>query len=173
MNAGSDIMAYLVEYHGISAHWLLTGEGDMLADGRHGTPIATPSSDPEVGIPLIDIEAMTDGLAVPARGGELYVVPAFKGADFLVQVKGTSMYPKYGNGDIVACQAIPMKDLFFQWGKVYVLGTSQGSLVKRVRPGSDAQRVTLVSDNEGYEPFELPLASIHGVAMVIGAIRLE
>nr|DAF62154.1 MAG TPA: LexA-like protein [Myoviridae sp. ctt8G1] len=104
---------------------------------------------------------------------ERYVVPAFKGADFLIPVKGSSMYPKYSSGDIVACRRVPMSSLFFQWNKEYVIDTDQGALIKRIKPGSDKEHVLIVSDNEKYDPFELPIASIYAVALVIGVIRLE
>jgi phage repressor protein C with HTH and peptisase S24 domain len=97
----------------------------------------------------------------------------FKGADFLVQVKGSSMIPKYNSGDIVACKRLPLNDIFFQWNKVYVLDTNQGALVKRIKKGRDEEHVLIVSDNEQYEPFELHKRKINGVALVIGVIRLE
>lgn len=129
------------------------------------------------GIPLIPIDAMagalTDERTVLEYECERYVVPAFKGADFLIPVKGSSMYPKYSSGDIVACQRVPMSDLFFQWNKVYVIDTNQGALIKRIKPGSDKDHVLIVSDNEKYDPFELPYSAIHAVALVIGVIRLE
>lgn len=129
------------------------------------------------GIPLIPIDAMagalTDERTVLEYECERYVVPAFKGADFLIPVKGSSMYPKYSSGDIVACQRVPMSDLFFQWNKVYVIDTNQGALIKRTKPGSDKDHVLIVSDNEKYDPFELPYSAIHAVALVIGVIRLE
>ena len=104
---------------------------------------------------------------------EHYVVPVFKGADFLIPAKGSSMYPKYSSGDIVACQRVPMSGLFFQWNKVYVIDTKQGALIKRIKPGSDREHVLIVSDNQNYDPFELPIEEINAVALVIGVIRLE
>lgn len=104
---------------------------------------------------------------------ERYVIPAFKDAEFLIQVKGSSMIPKYNSGDIVACKKLPLDSLFFQWNKVYVLDTIQGALIKRVKAGSDANHLLIVSDNERYEPFELHISQIHSVAIVIGVIRLE
>lgn len=129
------------------------------------------------GIPLIPIEAMAGALTseqtVFEYECERYVVPVFKGADFLIPVKGSSMYPKYNSGDIVACQRVPMSDLFFQWNKVYVIDTTQGPLIKRIKPGSDKEHILIVSDNEKYDPFELPNSAIRAVALVIGVIRLE
>lgn len=129
------------------------------------------------GIPLIPIEAMAGALTseqtVLEYECERYVIPVFKGADFLIPVKGSSMYPKYSSGDIVACQRVPMSDLFFQWNKVYVIDTTQGPLIKRIKPGSDKEHILIVSDNEKYDPFELPYSAIRAVALVIGVIRLE
>ena len=83
------------------------------------------------------------------------------------------MIPTYLSGDIVACQRVPMSDIFFQWNKPYVLNTSQGALIKRIKPGSDDAHVLIVSDNKEYDPFELAREDIYGVALVIGLIRLE
>lgn len=149
-------------------------ENQQLSSNR---PLAIPSSSPQEGIPLIPIEAMAGALTseqtVLEYECERYVVPVFKGADFLIPVKGSSMYPKYSSGDIVACQRVPMSGLFFQWNKVYVIDTDQGPLIKRVKPGSDKQHVLIVSDNKEFDPFELPYEDIYSVALVIGIIRLE
>ncbi len=164
----------------IDMNWLLTGEGNMLrteSEKEENIPVAHPSDSPMEGIPLIPISAMagafTGEQTVLEYECERFVVPTFKGAEFLISVKGSSMYPKYNSGDIVACKRLPMGDIFFQWNKVYVLDTDQGPLIKRVKPGSDKEHVLIVSDNERYEPFELPLDRIYHVALVIGVIRLE
>lgn len=163
----------------IDLNWLLTGEGSMFRkeSEKENIPVAHPSDSPTEGIPLIPISAMagafTGEQSVLEYECERFVVPTFKGAEFLISVKGSSMYPKYNSGDIVACKRLPMDDIFFQWNKVYVLDTDQGPLIKRVKPGSDKEHVLIVSDNEHYEPFELPLDRIYHVALVIGVIRLE
>lgn len=105
----------------------MTGRGEMLADDqathtRHKSidvdkhPVASLATESGKGIPLIPIEAMAGALtgeqSVLEYECERYVVPMFKGADFLIPVKGSSMYPKYSSGDIVACQCVPMSDLF-------------------------------------------------------------
>lgn len=200
---GIDRLNTIIEkYSNLNIEWLLTGRGEMLKSDIWGIPsdlvrtepqkgenyippthpignksIATPTNNPKEGIPLIPIEAMAGALTceqtVLEYECERYVVPVFKGADFLIPVKGSSMYPKYSSGDIVACQRVPMSDLFFQWNKVYVIDTNQGALIKRIKPGSDKDHVLLVSDNEKYDPFELPFSAIHAVALVLGVIRLE
>ena len=140
-------------------------------------PVAYQATRPKEGIPLIPLSAMAGALTgeqtVLEYECERYVVPAFNGADFLIPVKGNSMNPTYVSGDIVACQRVPMTDLFFQWNKPYVLDTAQGPLIKRIKPGHDKQHILIVSDNEQYDPFELPYSEIRAVALVIGIIRLE
>lgn len=183
-----NISRFLAYYPEVNIEWLMTGRGEMLADDqaahtRHKSidankhPVASLATEPGKGIPLIPIEAMAGALtgeqSVLEYECERYVVPMFKGADFLIPVKGSSMYPKYSSGDIVACQCVPMSDLFFQWNKVYVIDTNQGALIKRIKPGSDEKHVLIVPDNEKYDPFELPISSIYAVALVIGVIRLE
>ena len=172
-----NIMAkILAKYQNISPLWLLTGKGPMTTSNipqPSDIPLATPSPMGDQGIPLLPVSAMAGVLSgdvsVLEYECERYVVPAFQGADFLIPVKGSSMYPKYSSGDIVACKRVPASDLFFQWNKVYVLDTNQGPLIKRIRRGSSDDTVLIVSDNTAYEPFELRRDQIRGIAL----IRLE
>lgn len=161
----------------LSPEWLLTGEGEMLQEEEEKLPEAYPTDNPREGIPLIPLSAMagafTDEVSVLEYECERYVVPVFKGAEFLIPVKGDSMTPTYSSGDIVACKRIPMTDLFFQWNKPYILDTDQGPLLKRLQPGRDEKHVTIISDNERYTPFQLHLKHVRAVAIVIGTIRLE
>lgn len=192
---GTDIQTKWIQlivenYPHYSADWLLTGRGSMLKTDttplmsdqdspkeEDDRPVAIHTDNPKEGIPLIPINAMAGAMmgeqTVMEYECERYVVPLFKGAEFLIPVKGSSMYPKYSSGDIVACKRVPMTDLFFQWNKVYVLDTNQGALIKRIKRGSDSEHILIVSDNEAYEPFELPIRCINNVAIVIGVIRLE
>ena len=176
-SVGTSAIQNIVSQFGIDANWLLTGKGDMFDINRTENIAIPVAKNSHEGIPLIPIDAMagalTDERTVYEYECERYVVPIFKGADFLISVKGSSMYPKYNSGDIVACQNVPMTDLFFQWNKVYVIDTTQGALIKRIKPGSDKEHVLIVSENEKYDPFELPISAIRAVALVIGVIRLE
>lgn len=163
----------------LSGDWLLTGKGSMLQTDTSvpSEAPATKATSPSEGIPLIPFNAMAGALAGEQTAldyeCERYVVPAFKNADFLMRVQGVSMQPTYLSGDIVACQRVPLSDIFFQWNKTYVLDTSQGALIKRVKPGKDDRHILIVSDNTQYDPFELSCTSIHAIALVIGLIRLE
>lgn len=175
----ADFLEKIVRNFDINPDWLLTGEGSMLrTDGKmDNTPIAHHTEDPHEGIPLLPVDAMAGAFTgeqqVLEYECERYVVPAFKGADFLIPVKGVSMHPRFSSGDIVACKRLSMDNVFFQWNKVYVIDTDQGPLIKRLKPGSDKEHVLIVSDNQSYDPFELAISSIYHLALVIGVIRLE
>lgn len=180
----------------LDANWLLTGEGFALKKTAIPPPVitpktaptlpktaaippatATPALAPNQGIPLIPIEAMAgfgtgDGQILEFEC-ERFMVPTFRGADYLIQVRGASMYPKYNSGDIVACKKLTLNDLFFQWNKVYVLDTEQGPIIKRVDIGKDDDYILIVSDNESYKPFQLHKSKINAIAIVMGVIRLE
>ena len=164
----------------INPLWLLTGKGDMLntppqpAPAHEETPIAYKSKE---GIPLIPIDAMAGALtensqAVMEYECEHYVIPMFKGAEFLIPVKGDSMQPKYYSGDIVACKRLPL-NTFFQWNRTYVIDSEQGVLIKRVKKGEDDNHIILVSDNPEYDPFTLEKSGIYSLALVIGVVRAE
>lgn len=133
------------------------------------------------GIPLIPIDAIAgfvlkeDSEGVIQGNCAQYVVPEFErlGAEFMIPVSGDSMYPKYSNGDVLACKKIT-DILFFQWGKAYVLDTSQGALVKRIFESKNPDCVICSSDNrENFPPFEIPKTDIRSLSLVLGVIRLD
>ena len=162
-------------YQDLNKVWLLTGEGEMLNQPLNEKE-ATEKEKPN-GLPLIPIEAMAGVLSgmdtsVMEYDCERYHVPLFSGADFLIRIQGDSMMPKYVPGNIVACKRVPLDKVWFQWGKVYVIDTRQGALIKRIEPSSEGF-ISLCSDNPSYKPFDLPVDEINGVALVIGQIGLE
>ena len=179
----------------ISPSWLLTGEGDML---KHTTPpkeqtksreraemtqpISSDTTAPDNAprIPLVTQNAVAgfgnNNFAIQeADVKEYYVVPKFKyhQVDFMIEISGSSMYPKYNSGDVVAC-TILHDGAFIQWNKCHIVATrEQGILCKRIMPGSSEDRLKMVSDNQNYPPFDVPKNEITGIALVVGVIRLE
>ncbi len=132
-------------------------------------------------IPLIPIEAMAgyskgEMTVMESDIQERYVIPEFtrKGVKYIIRVSGSSMYPKYSNGDLLGCKPIE-DDSFFQWGKPYVLDTDQGPIVKRLYPVQGKEDVfECRSDNaEMYPPFKIKRNSIYKIAIVVGVIRQE
>lgn len=183
MTNGTDIQAKWItaiveNYPYVSADWLLTGKGEMITSSESSQKkMVKVSEQSQEGIPLIPLDAMAgyfEGeMQVLLRDCERYIVPGMPRADFLITVKGDSMMPSYFPGDIVACVRVPIKDVFFQFGRVYVLDTNQGAIIKRIEKSEDDESILIVSENEKYSPFTLHLSHVRSIALVIGLIRLE
>jgi hypothetical protein len=77
-----------------------------------------------------------------------------------------------GSDDLVACRRLSLTDIFFQWGKAYIVDTSQGVVIKRLRPGSTPDTITFVSENPAYDPFELRREEIYHVSLVTALVRI-
>ncbi len=175
-----DIMAkFIAKYPNIELEWLITGREPMLKDQeRKEVSIASIARTGCEGIPLVSMEVAagfgSGDFAITDQDIEAnYVVPDFNGIDFMIRVKGSSMYPKYSSGDIIACRKLNDSQ-FIQWNKCHVIATrEQGLLVKRLKKGTSEERILAISDNKEYDPFEIPLAEVTGIAIVIGVIRLE
>ena len=104
-----------------------------------------------------------------------YVIPKFRNldVDFLIEVIGDSMMPRLFPGDIIACSVIRNPN-FIQWNKTYLIATDeQGIIVKRLKKSSEKGCLLAVSDNVDYDPFDIPMADIKGLARVVGVIHAE
>lgn len=183
------------------AGWLLTGKGNMYVNSDknsystenvniapnpivNDSKIALLNAEKEKvisirnGIPLVSTEAVAGfgNMDFAIREQDIqgfYKVPDFVNINFMIRVKGSSMYPKYNSGDVVACRII-RDSHFIQWNKVHVIATTeQGILIKRLKKGETSDSLLVVSDNKDYDPFEIPKIEITGLALVVGVIRLE
>lgn len=162
----------------INKVWIMENKGEMLKSSNNTPAVAEPQI--PSGVPMLPFDAFA-GIGTDVEGVNLdtieerYVVPLFDGMkmDFMISVRGSSMYPKYNSGDVVACRMV-QELLFVQWNKVYVLDTiSQGVIIKRLKKSDKEGFVICKSDNEQYEPFEIPMSDIRTIALVVGVIRLE
>jgi phage repressor protein C with HTH and peptisase S24 domain len=161
----------------VNPNWLLGTETNMFRDSnKKENPYFIETKEGQ--IPLIPINAIGVALSYADYSYKnydvsWYKIPSFRKSDFMIRVEGDSMEPKFLRGDIVACNQIPLTDLWFQWGKVYLVNTIQGALIKHIEKGSDDDHILLVSDNPSYKPFEISKKELKGVAIVNGLIREE
>ncbi|MGV4413837.1 S24 family peptidase [Chryseobacterium sp. T1] len=168
-------------YTDIDANWLITGRGEML---KKDQAVIIKESKANYGnlkpIPLVSVTAVggfgNNSFAIEERDvKDYYVIPKFKHkkVDFMIEVEGSSMYPKYNSGDVVACTVIN-ENSFIQWNKTHVIATKeQGIIIKRIKKGSIEDKLCMISDNKDYDAFEVPKEDITGIALVVGVIRLE
>ena len=172
-----DVMAkFLAEFPEISEKWLLTGEGEMLK--RNEVKMEIEGVDRRRALPLLPVEAIAgwDG-SMPAGVMEWQCewmdMPNFiiRGADYLIRVMGDSMYPEYRSGDIVACRRLT-EITFFQWGKIYVIDSNQGVMLKRIEEcDDDPDSILCVSENPRHRPFRISKSDIRSLSLVVGMIR--
>lgn len=175
----------------INADWLLFGKGEMYAKGSDHTiddlpPIKSESSASEIiiakedGTPLLPVEAWGGSLngssiAILAEQCKKYNVP-ISNIDYLIPIAGDSMMPDYCPGDVVAIKKVNEK-AFIEWGKVYVLDTCNGVVIKEVQPSENEGCITCVSRNTPtkYKPFEINLCpdNFFGMYAVKGTVRIS
>lgn len=177
---GDKIVKILTYYPEINPEWLLTGKGMMLKKEVNQTDTINNISDMNNPIPLVTATAIggygNNVFSFSERDvKDYYVIPKFKHkkVDFMIEVEGSSMYPKYNSGDVVACRIIKEQN-FIQWNKTHVVATrEQGIIIKRIKPNGNENSLLMVSDNKDYDPFPVPKEEIEGIALVVGVIRLE
>lgn len=183
----------LSSFEDLSADWLISGRGEMLRNQNvqifsNTSPANAPQSVENHGkntqniiqnkIPLYNAEAAAgfgsfSEMLTDAMIEEYYDIPDFRSADFLIHISGSSMAPKYINGDIVAVKIIH-EPQFIQWGRPHVIATKeQGLLCKRLYESSLENHINVYSENPKYDPFDLPHDEILGFALVLGVIHRE
>lgn len=96
------------------------------------------------------------------------VIPTFPKYDFTIVARGDSMIPEFQSGDELAC-AFVNESVFIQWGRVHVLDTAQGVVLKRIFDKKDS--ILCRSINSDYPDFEVPKDDIYHLAIVVGLIR--
>lgn len=180
-----NIARFLAYYSEVSPTWLLTGRGEMLLRQNEAYIVPEPAipfgrTDKKEGIPLVEIKAVAGfgngNFQISERDvKDYYIVPKFKNKkiDFMIEVEGSSMYPKYNSGDVVACRII-REDRFIQWNKTHLVATKdQGLIIKRIKPSEKEYCLKMISDNKDYDPFDVHQEEIDGIALIVGVIRLE
>lgn len=100
------------------------------------------------------------------------IISPVKGADFALQVAGDSMSPEYPSGSQIIVKKIN-EAAFVEWGKVYVLDTDNGPIMKIVRRTPEADVVECVSINPAYQPFTVHTSFIRGWYRVIMVLALK
>ena len=186
-------------YEEFNAHWLLTGEGDMLLNKENNNVslineqthllknklIELPKTDEfeyinndnggkiplinELAFALMDVDNPQS-----TKAEKYYYVEEFRNADFLMRMPGDSMLPKYKPGDLIACRNVGY-DTYYQWGKPHALLTChQGIIFGRVfEHHQNTILVRVKPENPSYPEWIIPQVEIAKVAIVVGSISLD
>ena len=172
-------------YPELNIAWLKSGVGIMLNNGESEETLYTPKEEHPKERNQKDATEETAKmvllLPVSAQGGSLNdfvvsvkesdcekVVSPIRGVDFAMTVSGDSMSPEYPNGSRIFIKRINER-AFIEWGKVYVLDTCNGTVIKILVPSDKEGYVKCVSINTDpiFAPFEVAFEDIYGVYKVL------
>ena len=165
----------LTAFPELNREWLLYGEGDMLSSTSNAQPQPSVKNervadDEAYKVPLVPISALGGSLndfnlAVKRDDCETVISP-IKDIDMAIKISGDSMEPEYPSDSQVFVKKINER-AFLEWGRVYVLNTCNGIVIKRLMPTNDPNTVLCESINPKYPPFEVNLENVNGVYRVI------
>ena len=162
-------------YQDLNKVWLMTGEGDMLSSTSSAQPQPSVKNervadDEAYKVPLVPISALAGSLndfslSVKRDDCETVISP-IKDIDMAIKISGDSMEPEYPSDSQVFVKKINER-AFLEWGRVYVLNTCNGIVIKRLMPTADPNTVLCESINPKYPPFEVNLENVNGVYRVM------
>ena len=161
-----------VNLYGLSKSWLLTGEGDMLVSSNADVM----NENTTYSVPLLPISAQGGSLndfVVSVKDSECEkVISPIKGVDYAITVSGESMSPEYPSGSQVLIKKINER-AFIDWGRVYVLDTCNGTVIKRLFPSDTTGCVVCKSINPEYPSFEVSMEDVYGVYRVLMCMSMK
>lgn len=159
-------------YFNVSAEWLLTGEGNMLVSSNADVM----NENTTYSVPLLPISAQGGSLndfVVSVKNNECEkIISPIKGVDYAITVSGESMSPEYPSGSQVLIKKINER-AFIDWGRVYVLDTCNGTVIKRLFPSDAAGCVVCKSINPEYPSFEVSMEDVYGVYRVLMCMSMK
>ena len=159
--------------------WLLNDKGEMLKSSTAASMGSSMLRQAEPGpytVPLIPISAQGgsfNDFVVSVKDSDCEkVISPVRQVDFALTVTGDSMAPEYPGGSQVLVRKVNEK-AFIEWGRVYVLDTCNGTVIKKLNPGRDDDEVLCVSVNPDYQPFYVKLADVYGLYRVMMCMTLK
>lgn len=176
---GKNVLDKIIQaFPEINPEWLMTGYGDMTkGDSKKFEPAPKSSETNAISNDyetyLLPQSAMGGTLSgFPADGAALQncekVISPICGVDFAITVYGDSMSPEYPSGSRVLIKKIN-PDVFIDWGKAYVLDTSNGVIIKEVVESEKEGciRCHSINPDPKFSDFDVPMSEIYGIYRVL------
>lgn len=167
-----------------SYQWLCLGEGKMINDEaqtellsqRLGRTASVGLSDEVYSIPLLPVYAqggsLNDFIVSVKESDCEWIISPIKGVDYAITVSGESMSPEYPSGSQVLIKKINER-AFIDWGRVYVLDTCNGTVIKQLFPSEKPDKVLCKSINPEYPSFEVSMEDVYGVYRVLMCMSMK
>lgn len=188
---GEDILNNILENSpDLSPAWLLTGEGDMLRSKREIKPAAITRHHqaaykekelPESVVPLFDIDAAANLHSIFSQKDQNVIdtlsIPGLPQCDGAVYVRGDSMYPLIGAGDIIIFKMIEDFNVLV-YGEMYLIDFTIAGVdylvLKYIRRSNITDHIQLISHNTLHDPMDIPITGcIRAMAIVKASIRFN
>ena len=102
------------------------------------------------------------------------IISPIQNVDFAITVYGDSMAPEYPSGSRILIKKIN-PSIFIDWGKAYVLDTSNGVIVKEVHESNKDGHITCHSINPDpkFSDFDVPMSEIYGMYRVLMCMSMK
>ena len=165
----------------LNIEWIEKGVGEML--GEHTNISNISKTDTKEHKPyttyLLPMSAMGGSLGgFSADSAMLHnceaIVSPIENVDFAITVYGESMSPEYPSGSRVLIKQIN-PDIFIDWGKVYVLDTANGVIVKEIHESEIEGHVKCHSINPDpkFKPFNVPCSEVYNWYRVLMCLSIK
>ncbi|GAA6244407.1 hypothetical protein F030043B2_34490 [Bacteroides fragilis] len=176
-NFGTDMLNKIsIAFPSLNVKWIISGLGEMEYKSEKevikNDGIESTKKDGYITY-LLPMSAMGGSLTGFAEPGILLqnceaVVSPIENVDFAITVYGDSMAPEYPSGSRILIKKIN-PDLFIDWGKVYVLDTPNGVLVKEIHESNREGYVSCYSINSDpkFKPFDVLMDEVFGMYRVL------
>lgn len=100
------------------------------------------------------------------------IISPLKHTEFAITVYGDSMAPEFESGSQVHIMRVDEK-AFLEWGKVYVLDTCNGTVLKKIFKTDKENVIRCSSINKEYEDFEVNTQDIYGFYRVLACLTFK
>lgn len=165
----------------LNIDWIINEKGEMLKN-----PESLPMNNAETNgsdqllhtVPLVPVSAQGGSLndfseSVKESDCERIISPV-KAADLAITVSGDSMAPEFPSGSKILIKKID-EQAFIEWGKVYVLDTCNGVVIKEIHRGQSEDEVECysINPNPKFQPFSVKFSDIFGMYRVIMCLSLK
>lgn len=124
--------------------------------------------------PIYNVEGTAGALVVFQQEKPEFIegyidIPQFQDCDFYIKVFGNSMYPKYCNGDLVACRELKDRNII-PYGEAYLIITQEHRMIKYIDGSKNGKELVLRSEHPDFKPFPLNRKDILFLYVIKGKI---
>jgi hypothetical protein len=160
-----DLVQSAIQMYDLNPSYIFKGKGTYLCEEDQN--IALVNEDKIHYVPVAAHAGYAEQYNDPVFLGDLvkFSLPDYKfyqGEYRCFDIAGDSMEPSLFAGEKVVCSLVEFGPhrLSLRTNHVYVIVLESGVLVKRVTKSQDGQSVQLISDNDYYEPYLVPVQEI-------------